>query len=400
MAELLAGVDRAWFATALSNRLRAAGVPVRLDATGRLVAGMTLRPPRSRVELYWLARITLVSSVDDLARFEAVFAAVCGDGLAAGVTSRVSGDLAPPAREPLGAGRLDPGGASRRGGLPWRTRTAATSGGDVDDAHATHGWPVRLPSALVGSTDTPFEMLTPRQVAELGAWLEVAARDWPTRRARRLGRGRRGARIDLRATIAAARRTGWEPARLVTSRPLRRPRRVVLLCDVSQSMQPHAVAYLQLMRALVRAREGEVFAFSTRLTRLTPTLRIRAPAAAMHAASELVTDRFGGTRIAANLAALLASRHRETLRGAVVVIGSDGWDTDPPEQLAAAMARLRRRAHRIVWIDPRAGAPGFTPSVAGLAAALPYCDALLPAATFGQLREVVLNLARHDHSVT
>jgi uncharacterized protein with von Willebrand factor type A (vWA) domain len=104
-------------------------------------------------------------------------------------------------------------------------------------------------------------------------------------------------------------------------------------------------------------------------------------------ATAAVTDRFGGTRIATNLTALLDSHHGNTLRGAVVIVASDGWDSDPPGRLAAAMARLRRRAHTVVWLNPRAGVPGFAPTVAAMAAALPYCDRLLPAATFADLAD-------------
>jgi uncharacterized protein with von Willebrand factor type A (vWA) domain len=107
-----------------------------------------------------------------------------------------------------------------------------------------------------------------------------------------------------------------------------------------------------------------------------------------------VGDRFGGTRIATNVEALLRSRHGQGTRGAIVVVASDGWDTDPPERLARAMGRLRRRAFRIVWMNPRAGAPGFVPRVAGMAAALPYCDALPPADTFASLARVVDHLGR------
>ncbi|MGY4682749.1 VWA domain-containing protein [Micromonospora aurantiaca (nom. illeg.)] len=120
-----------------------------------------------------------------------------------------------------------------------------------------------------------------------------------------------------------------------------------------------------------------------------------------------MTDRFGGTRIATNLRGLLASPHGDAVRGAVVLIGSDGWDSDPPAELAAVMARLSRRAHRIVWLNPRAGAPGFAPLVAGMAAALPYCDRLLPAATFrdlldaaGQLQSVTCTEGRKWFTAT
>jgi uncharacterized protein with von Willebrand factor type A (vWA) domain len=146
------------------------------------------------------------------------------------------------------------------------------------------------------------------------------------------------------------------------------------------------------MRAFTTVADAEAFAFATRLTRLTPALRQTSPRLAVARATEAVDDRFGGTRIAANLAALLDSHHGNALRGAIVIVASDGWDSDPPERLAAAMARLRRRAYRIWWLNPRAGAPGFAPRVAAMAAALPFCDAMVPAATFADLATVASHL--------
>ena len=166
-----------------------------------------------------------------------------------------------------------------------------------------------------------------------------------------------------------------------------------MLCDVSQSMQPYATAYLHLMRAVAVTTDAEVFAFATSLTRLTPALAGASAPAAIEAASAKVTDRFGGTRIGSNLRALLASHHGGALRGAIVIIASDGWDSDAPAELGAAMARLRRRAHRVIWLNPRAAAPGFAPLAGGMAAALPYCDELLPANTFAALADVVATVA-------
>ncbi|MEU4219660.1 VWA domain-containing protein [Actinoplanes sp. NPDC026623] len=146
------------------------------------------------------------------------------------------------------------------------------------------------------------------------------------------------------------------------------------------------------MRAFAAVADAEVFAFATTLTRLTVVLRHASAAAAVARAGELVADRFGGTRIATNLRSLLASHHGNAVRGAVVVIGSDGWDSDPPAELAAVLARLRRRAYRIVWMNPRAGAPGFAPLVGSMAAALPFCDRLLPAGTFHELDRVAAEI--------
>ena len=114
----------------------------------------------------------------------------------------------------------------------------------------------------------------------------------------------------------------------------------------------------------------------------------------MRLATERVTDRFGGTRIAASVTELLGSHHGCAVRGGIVVIGSDGWDSEPPEELARAMARLRRRAHRVVWVNPRAAAPGFQPLVGTMAAALPYVDVLLPADDVRSLAGVVGEICR------
>jgi hypothetical protein len=255
--------------------------------------------------------------------------------------------------------------------------------------------PQRLPSELAGVLDVPFEQLDALQAQLLGRWLERALRDWPVRRSRRYAVRPGGPRVAIRETAARARRTGWDPVQLVRTGPVRRPRRVVVLCDVSRSMQAQAQAYLHLMRALTLTTHAEVFAFATSLTRLTTTLGNRSTEAALEEATERVTDRFGGTRIAHCLSTLLASHHGGAVRGAVVLIGSDGWDGDPPDRLAAVMARLRRRAHLVIWLNPRAATPGFVPRTTTMTAALPYVDLLLPADTFADLLRVPGEVARH-----
>jgi hypothetical protein len=385
-ARLLPGIDRAAFATALATRLRDRGVQVGFPEDFARALGVA--PPVDRSSLYWTARTTLVRRQADVATFDAVFAAVFDDGtVGLDPHSRRDARDAPSTGDthvpvPDHAVAEEPGG-----GLPWATLPPAVE--VADDGDSPIGFPQRLPSDLAGLADVPFERLTPAQLAELGQWLEAALATWPTRRSRRTRVHPSGSRIAVRPTIARSRRTGWEPIRLVRVRQVDRPRRIVLLCDVSQSMQAQATAYLHLMRAFALRSDAEVFAFATRLTRLTPVLAHRSAEDAIEQATALVTDRFGGTRIATNVQALLASRHRNAVRGAIVVVGSDGWDSDPPEAIAAAMARLRRRAHRVLWMNPRAGAPGFQPTVATMAAALPYCHDLLPADTFSSLAEVV-----------
>ncbi|MFI6350163.1 VWA domain-containing protein [Streptomyces sp. NPDC050560] len=391
-APLLPAVDRAAFAAALVDRLRTRGVRTGPAEAADLVRALAAGCAADRTGLYWTARICLVRHHDDLPAFEEVFAAVFGDavlGLDPHARRSAPGSAARgrdrPARMPPGA----PVDAPGRDGLPWVTRPAAVAAAETAGEHA-RGVPERLPSALAGLLDTPFEQLEPPDAAALGARLEAALRVWPTRRSRRLAPRKDGARLLPRATLARARRTGFEMVRPVYAGPVPRPRRVVMLCDVSRSMQPYAVAYLHVMRALAVAAPGaEVFAFATAPTRLTAVLGHRSATAAVAGASEQVADRFGGTRIAGCLREVLASHHGGLLRGAVVIVGSDGWDADPPERLGAAAARLRRRAHRVIWLNPRADAPGYVPGTAAMRAALPHVDALLPGGTFTSLLRAV-----------
>lgn len=161
-------------------------------------------------------------------------------------------------------------------------------------------------------------------------------------------------------------------------------------------MQPYATIYLHLMRAAALQRPSgatirpEVFAFSTALTRLTSVLSHRSAEVALERANAKVGDRYGGTHLGRSVAALLAAPHGSALRGAIVLIASDGWDADPPEVLGHAMARLRRRAHRVVWLNPRAAATDYQPLAGSMAAALPYCDLFLPANTLACVRELLV----------
>ena len=377
---VLAGVDRAAFVTALAGRLRVAGIPVTFTAMASFTAALAASPPARRTSLYWLARLTLVDRQRDLAVFDAVFDAVFGAAERGDDPhARRRGPQPPPASDD-GLVSLPRRGSSEGGAsdpLPWHTlpRTIEDSGDAEDGAPQ----PELMPSALRRLADRPLDELDEAELALLGRWLEEYAARWPTRRSRRLRIRPRGRRVALRETLAASRRTGWEPMRLERYHPVRRPLTVTLVCDVSGSMQGHAAAYLHLMRAFARTRRAETFAFSTSLTRLTPALAHQSAAAAIALASEQVVDRYGGTHLAASLHALLRSRHGSAVRGGVLVIASDGWDSDDPAELATVMARARLRARRIVWLNPRAAAPGYEPLVGSMAAALPYCDAFLPA---------------------
>ncbi|MER5914704.1 VWA domain-containing protein [Streptomyces sp. NPDC001982] len=396
-AHFLPAVDRAAFAVALADRLRRRGVPVGLTAAQDFVSALAVSPPATRTALYWTARVTLVRDQPQLARFDEVFDAVFGEALlSVDPNARRDGHgTSSPARDdahaPLPAGAS--GDPVDGPGLPWVTLPPVVAAAEHGEEYVLTV-PQRLPTDLAGAVDTPFEQLGEREAELLGRWLETALTQWPTRRSRRYAVRPGGHRVAIRETVARARRTGWEPVRLVRTGPVDRPRRVVVLCDVSRSMQAQAVAYLHLMRALALTTHAEVFAFATSLTRLTTVLAHRSAETAFEEATQRVVDRFGGTRIAHCLEALLASHHGGTLRGAIVLIASDGWDGDPPERLAAAMSRLRRRAHTVIWLNPRAGAPGFAPRTTTMTAALPHVDLLLPADTFATLLRVPGEIAR------
>jgi uncharacterized protein len=161
-------------------------------------------------------------------------------------------------------------------------------------------------------------------------------------------------------------------------------------------MQPYATMYLHLMRATALRQAGirpEVFAFSTSLTRLTSVLSHRSAEVALERANAKVIDRYGGTHLGRCIGELLSAPRGNALRGAVVVIASDGWDSDPPEVLERALARVRRRAQLLVWLNPRAAYSGFRPLAGSMAAALPYCDLFLPAHSLAGLRKLFVALA-------
>jgi uncharacterized protein with von Willebrand factor type A (vWA) domain len=377
---VLRAVDRGAFVVALGERLRSAGVPVTFTALSALTEGLGASAPRDLDALYWLLRITLVNRHQDLPTFDRVFdevfleAALPVEGQASGPMQR--GDLED--NENIRGAGASPVGAAEETTvvLPWHARLHEADDGEADGELVV---PELMPSAVRAVAEVPFDELDEHQLALVGAWIERSLPRWPQRVSRRRRVVPGGRRIALRETIARSRRTGWEAVELSRTRAVRRPRSLTMLVDVSESMRAYSTAYLHVMRALARTGRAETFAFSTSLTRLTPALRDRSASTAMELASEQVTDRYGGTRLATCLAELLASRHGQALRGGVLVVCSDGWDSDDPALLARAMKRARLRAYSVVWLNPRVAAPGFEPLVGSMATALPYCDAFLPA---------------------
>ena len=349
---------------AFSRRLNAAGVPVTPARAADLARALTLVRPISRRRLYWTARAVVVTDELQVPAFDAVFAGVFGCQRAPGESHDAPTLVA-----------LSPQQAP--GSTPAREGDAEL---DV---------PVRLASDDEVLRTKSFDALEPHELAELQrlmSELELAA---PQRRTRRYERRRHGDRIDLRRTLRGSLRTGGDPIRLARRRRRVLRRRLVLLCDISGSMEPYARAYLQFLAVAGSGPNGEAFAFATRLTRLTRALRSRSPELAIQRAAAEAPDWSSGTRIGDALREF-NDRHgrRGMARGAVVVILSDGWERGDPALVGRELQRLRRLAHRIVWVNPRVGA-GASLRAGGMVAALPHLDALVSGHSFDALREVI-----------
>ena len=302
--------------------------------------------------------------------------------------------------------RADQAGARTRAGALRRTdRTIAVNpagqagtvspAGLAGEAEAVGSYRLRaLASATERLSATDFAELTPGELLQLASVMRRLRLAVPQRRSRRQRRGPRGRQADLRATLRHARQTGAEPFGIIRKDPVRRPRKLVVLCDISGSMEPYARAMLQLLYCAAGGARAEVFSFATRLTRLTRTLAEPQPGLALWRAGQVAPDWSGGTRIGASLKEFNDSFGcRGLARGAVVVVVSDGWDTGDPAVLRREMARLSRVAFRIIWVNPRAHRPGYRPLAGGMAAAWPYCDAVVSAGRLDALGELTAALA-------
>ena len=223
------------------------------------------------------------------------------------------------------------------------------------------------------------------------AELRLAA---PPRRSRRLY-PRRAGELDVRRTVRRALRTGGDPVRLARRERRLRPRRLVLLLDVSGSMSAYSRALLVFAHAALRTEPSwEAFCFGTRLTRLTGALATTHPDEALRRATEDAVDWDGGTRIGDSLKRFLDRYgHGGLARGAVVVVCSDGLDTGEPELLAEQMARLSRLARLVVWLNPLKEDPAYEPLARGMAAALPYVDVFASGHNLASLEELGSQLA-------
>jgi hypothetical protein len=357
---------------AFTRALRAAGLPVTQDRAQGFLAAVALLDLRDERATWVAGRSTLCAGPDDLAAYDAVFEAFFN------------------ARDGLPRARPTVPSAAAPSQLP---DTDAGEGGADDDAETVY------------ASASETEVLRHRDVATMSAaekhrlavmFATIRPRP-PMRRTARHQAWHRG-QVDAHRTLRNSLRRMGEPARISWRRRGIKPRRVVLLVDVSGSMSAYADALLRLAHRFtvaLRAQGGvvETFTVGTRLTHVTRAMRQRDPERALVAAGETVPDWSGGTRLGETLR-IFVDRwgQRGMARGSVVVVFSDGWERGDPALLAEQMSRMHRMAHRVVWVNPHRGKVGYEAVQQGVVAVLPHVDEFVAGhslATYAELAEVV-----------
>jgi uncharacterized protein len=352
----------------LAAHMRAGGARVGVDELLVAHRALTAVDSASRAETHNALRAAMCSRRADIPVFEAAFAAVFGLSAMEEFATQV--DLA-------AAGLVMP-----RMAVPGEQQAQQQS---INEKPLPAAW---SDVEIVRQKDFADYTEDERELAK--RLIVRLAHRRPTKQSRRLRPSRkRGAEHDLRRTIRASLRYGGEPLERRWREPSLKRRQLVLVCDVSGSMEAHARMLLQYLHACVEARgRVEAFVFGTRLTRVTRELAGRDHDAAMARATHAANDMSGGTRIGEALSELNREHGRRIGRGAVIVILSDGWDRGDPEQLAEEIARLQRCAHRLVWLNPLKAHAGYEPLTRGMQAALPHVDHFLAGNSIASLEEL------------
>ena len=363
-------------AVAFVRVLRSAGLDVPPGSTLVFVNALAEVDVTSRPQLYWAGRATLVRRLEDVPAYDRVFARFWQ-----GLTAE---DRAPVDTFALEVAVDDPDGDPDDESIL-----------DEEESHRRPTLVVRAsPVEVLRHKD--FALCSDDELDETRRLMDDLQLAGALRRSRRLQpiRHRRtpGTRPDVRGTVRRSVRAGGEAVVPTRRGPSERPRNLVLLLDVSGSMDPYARQLVRFAHAAVATRRRgrvEAFALGTRLTRLTRALSSRDPDEAMAAAADVAVDWSGGTRLGDGLRAFNDRWGvRGLARGAVVVILSDGWDRGDPSELAEQMARLRRVARRIVWVNPLKATEGYAPLARGMAAALPYVDDFVEGHSLAALEEL------------
>jgi uncharacterized protein with von Willebrand factor type A (vWA) domain len=361
-----------------TRTLRAAGISVRAGGLQDAIRALDLVGVTRRNDVRDALRAVLISRHEDDEPFNRIFDRVW----------RAWRDVPSALPEPM---RIPPRARSS-------VRTMAPGSGtgvQGDSRHLSDGRPVALQTYSADEVwrRKDFAEFTPEDMAMAEAAIAMLAWNPGVRVTRRWVSGS-GSRIDLRRLLQRNRRNGAEILEIPTRVRRVAPRPLILVCDVSGSMEPYARMLLLFAHALaVGERTVEVFVFSTRLTRVTRQFSAARMDVALAGVRQAVGDWSGGTRIGAAIHAFNVQWARRVLRrGPVVLLISDGWDLGDPTVLAREMARLQRNVHRLVWLNPLLGTPGYEPLARGMQAALPYVDDFLPVYNMASLEALALNL--------
>jgi uncharacterized protein len=353
-----------------TRELRSAGVAAGSGDVLAYSSALAVLDPSDLVDLYWAGRATLVSKRDDIPVYDAVF-------------RRFFLGAADPARELV---TLRARADAEAEAILVAPASSPDAGGDEEEA--VLGWMASDVEALKRKS---FPACTPEELAALRRIMNRIRLTPPRRRTRRTQPARGGRTPDLRRTVTESLRQHGEPAELFWRNRRVKLRPLILILDVSGSMADYSRHLLQFAYSASRAAgRVEVFCFGTRLTRITRELASRRPDDALERAAAAVVDWEGGTRIGSSLDAFVRDWGRRGLcRGGVVVICSDGLDRGDPDVLAAAMERLQRLCHTLVWMNPHKGHdPAFRPSTLGMMAAAPHIDLLLSGHDLSSLEEL------------
>lgn len=368
--------------------LRAAGVPITPGQMMALVRALEWIPLGDREAFYHAARCTLICRREDLETFNRIFHWFW--------------------RNPLMGGQLPPGLLSTAPG-PIRRRENRPRPAEVGhpSSPGPHPENPEAPPMVLADramTYSPIEILRRKQFERFSEEeIQIARRlmarlRWRIheRETRRLRPGPKGDHLDLRRTVRRSLRHYGEWVRLLWRARKRKPRPLVVLCDISGSMERYARMLLHFLHALSHTRrQVETFVFGTRLTRITRCLRYRDLDQALQEVGRTVMDWSGGTRIGECLHAFNRDWARRVLgRGAVVMIISDGWDRGDIDLLRREMERLQKSCYRLIWLNPLLGIPGYQPLTRGMQAALPYIDDFLPVHNLASLEQLAAHLER------
>ncbi len=368
-------------AVAFARILRGAGLDVPLDSVIIFVNALGQLGLEDRNDVYWAAHATLIRRHEDTPIFDRAFAVFWDQ--------RIAIDTANIERELVSMTLLiDDENAS----------ADDTAGEPVDDENTIT---LRF-SSVETLREKDFAEYNPAELREAEQFMSSLRLAGPPKKSLRLIKtNRHGARHDIRRTMRASLQHDGEPIERYWREPSTRLRRLVVLLDISGSMEPYARALLRFMHAAVVGRQRvEAFTFGTRLTRITKELTSRDPDKALSQTSAQVSDWSGGTRLGECLRTFNDKWGVGGMaRGSIFVVLSDGWDRGDPEVLAEQMQRLNRVAYRVIWVNPLKVSPGYAPLARGMAAALPYIDDFVEGHSLEALQHLTEVISRNSNEI-